>query len=678
MPLTGDIPDTDAYRTDGVLSEAVDRYTLAWDQEQWNISAAMDDLRFVAGEQWPDEVTNERRRDGRPMLTANQLPQFINQVTGDIRLNTPSIKVRPAGSKATKEIAEVFTGLIRNIEAQSQAQDVYVNASVSAARCGWGIFEIVTQYADDDTFEQDIRIKYEPSPLGVLFDPDAREADKSDAKWAFRIIRLTYQEFKRLYPEAAVTTWDQAKPLNTGVIWFDAREMAIAEYWKKVPVKKKIGQLQNGMVVCMEDYDGKMGKPVFEREVETNKVEKYILTGAEVLEGPFEWAGKDIPLIPVVGEEVNVGDRTVRHGLVRFAKDPQRMYNYHITTATEVHALAPKAPFILTTQQVKGHEKMWRSANRKNLPYLIYNPDPKTPGAPQRSSPSTDISSSVALAESAVQDLYRTTGIYPSALGAKSNEQSGKAILARQREADVGTYLYVDNLARAIAYCGRQLVDLIPKIYDTEREVRILEADGTEDMATINEVSMAENVINNDITVGKYDVVVDTGPSFSTKRAEASQAMMEFVRGAPETAPIVMDIIARAQDWPYADQFTERLRRALPPGIDDEVDQERLERQGPPQPDPVQMALVRQAEGDAMYSQARAQKTMVEAQSAQVKAQTGAMETIADVKKTKAETEGHELDNAQKALDLAMQTGEFSNIVRGMIAQEIQRALMPQ
>lgn len=671
MPMTRDIPESTAYETDGILSEAVDRYALAWDQEQWNISAAIDDLRFMAGEQWPNEVANERRRDGRPMLTANQLPQFVNQVTGDIRLNTPAIKVRPAGSKATKDIAEVFTGLIRNIEGQSQAQDVYVNAAVSACRCGWGVFEIVTEYADDDTFEQDIRIKYEPNPLGVMFDPNAREADRSDANWAFRIVRMTYEEFKKLYPDASTTTWDQAKPLNTGVIWFDAREMAVAEYWKKVPVKKTICQLRDGMVVeKSRDKPYAVQDIVFEREVETHKVLKWILSGAEILEGPFEWAGKYIPLIPVVGEEVNVGDRTVRHGLVRFAKDSQRMYNYHITTATEVHALAPKAPFILTVNQVKGQEKMWRSANRRNLPYLLFTPDPQHPGAPQRSSPSTDITSSVALAESAVQDLYRTTGIYPSSLGAKSNEQSGKAIMARQRESDVGTYVYVDNLSRSIAYCGRQLVDLIPKIYDTEREVRILEADGTEDMVTINQISIAENTINNDITVGKYDVVVDTGPSFTTRRQEASQAMMEFVRGAPDVAPVVMDLIAKAQDWPYADEFTERLKRQLPPGLDDEVDAERMQRQGPPQPDPIQEAMVMQAQGDAQYSMAKAGQAQADAMAKQIQVRTQAA-------KTQAETEGVELDNAGKSLELAAATGGLGDLVRQLVMQEVQRALMP-
>lgn len=661
MPLTRTVPDTTAYETPDILAEAVDRYTLAWDQEQWNISAAMDDLRFVAGEQWPNEVAMERRRDGRPMLTSNQLPQFINQVTGDIRLNTPAIKVRPAGGKASKDIADVLTGLIRNIEAQSQAQDVYVNAAVSAARCGWGIFEIVTQYADDDTFEQDIRIKYEPNPLGVMFDPDAREQDKSDAKWAFRIIRLTYEEFKRLYPKASVTTWDQAKPLNTGVIWFDAREMAIAEYWKKVPEKKTICQLQSGMVVEKGEYDPAMGEPISEREVESHKVVKYILTGAEVLEGPFDWAGKDIPLIPVIGEEVNVGDRVIRHGLVRFAKDPQRMYNYHITTAVEAHALAPKAPFLVTSEQIKGHEKLWRVANRRNLPYLTYTADVKAPGPPQRSSPSTDISASVGLAESAVQDLYRTTGIYPSALGAKSNEQSGKAILARQREADVGTYVYVDNLARAIAYCGRQLIDLIPKIYDTQRDLRILEDDGTEDMVTVNQVMLGIAEVQNNITIGKYDVVVDTGPSFSTKRAEASQAMMEFVRGAPELAPMVMDIIVDAQDWPYADKFSERLRRALPPGLDPEVDAQRLQEQGPPQPDPLKEAFT-------MEAMAKAQKAQADARNAMSKSMTEPQKVIAETERTQVET-------AQMAFELAQQSGQLGDLIKRMVAEELRGIL---
>lgn len=664
-----------------LLQLARARYELAYEQEQYNVEAALDDLNFVAGNQWPGDIQRERMNDNRPVLTVNRLPQFVRQVTGDIRLNKPSIKVAPAGSEASEEIAEIYTGLIRNIEVQSDAQTTYVLAAESAARCGWGAFRLTTEYCDDDVFEQDIRIRRIADPLGVYFDPDARELDRSDARWCFVVTRYTWERFKEMYPDATISSWDAARPLTLeagwGGMWMDEREIAVAEYWVKLPVQKKLGQKADGSVEDITDKSAEETKAlgiVKTREVEAVRVKQYIMSGAEILK-EYDWAGKYIPIVPVLGEEVNVGDQVVRHGVIRFAKDPQRMYNYHQTVMTEVHALAPKAPFIGTAEQFKGFEKEWRQANRRNMPYLRYNPDGAAP-PPARSQVSTDISTSLQLSQVAVDDMYGTTGIYPASLGNKSNEQSGKAILARQRESDVGTYVYVDNLSKSIAYVGRQLVDLIPKIYDTTRVVRVMQEDGESELVEVNSPmgmvpTDADERVLNDITVGRYDVVVEVGPAFSTRRAEAATAMTEFAKMNPQGANLVMDLIADSQDWPNADKFAERFRRALPQGIDPEIDAQRMQEQGPPKPDPLQVAFTMEAQG-------KAQKAVADAQVSQVKARTALVEagqTQAEIGKTNAETHGIEIDNATKALELAVASGDLGSMIRQVVTQELQAVL---
>lgn len=594
-------PKTPTYPTEvtpdeqDILKTAVERYDLAWQHEEHNINEAYDDLQFIAGEQWEPSIAKERQTDGRPMLTVNMLPKFIKQITGDMRMNKPAIKVRPVGGGADKDRAEIYTGLIRNIETLSDASTVYTRGGESASRCGIGGWVIETDYSDDDAFLQNIRLKYISDPLNILFDPDAKEISREDAKWAFWVRAFSYDAYKLRWPDAKVSSWDAARTLGMGTDWYNEDEVKVAWYWVKKPIAKTLGQMADGSVVDMATHDGE--PPLKTRIVNSHKVCQYVITASEILEGPIEWAGKYIPIVPVIGEEIPIENRTVRHGAIRWAKDPQRMYNYHQSTAVEAHALAPKAPFILTADQVKGREAQWRQANRRNLPYLTYNPDGTAP-PPQRSSASTDISASMALADKSENDMYATIGIYPPSLGAKSNEQSGKAILARQREADVGSYVYIDNLAKAIAYTGRQLIDLIPHIYDTQRVIRILAEDGTEDEVVINQPGM-DGQFMNDMTVGKYDVVVETGPSFTTKRQESAQAMQEFAAQNGQVAGVVMDLIAEAQDWPNADKFAQRFKMTLPPGIDPEVDQLRQQAQAnqpPPPPDPKVMADQMKAE----------------------------------------------------------------------------------
>lgn len=612
------------------LRLARERFDRAYEAERENREEALDDLKFRAGEQWRSE--DREARANRPCLTINRMPQFVRQVTGDIRLNKPSIKVRPVDSVSDPQLAKVLTGLIRHIESASDAQSAYVTAAEGAATCGQGHFRLTTDYVADDSFEQDIFIRRLKNHFAVIWDDASTELTREDANYCFVVEELPEDEFKARFPHANMTGWDGADIEDDLRDWYTGEKVRICEYWLKTPVDKTLWLMQDGSVIevdGLDDITRATMQPFMlrERMAKSHKVCSYVISATEILEGPQEWAGKHIPIIPVLGEEVHIGERTVRHGLIRYAKDPQRMLNFMRSASAEMIALAPKAPWLVTKKQIEGHERRWNIANTANLPYLLYNPDPMAGALPQRIEPPPMQAALLNEAALCSDDMKAVTGIYDAALGARSNETSGKAILARQQEGDVGSFVYVDNLARSISYCGRQLIDLIPRIYDTARIIRILGEDDAEEMVPINQ-QLPDGTIINDITVGRYDVRVETGPSYSTKRAEAADSMMQFVQAVPVAGQLAADLIAKNMDWPGADTISERLKKALPPGIDE--DSAPAE---PPPPDP---------------------------------------KLEAEVTKLAAQTEGVQLDNLRKQLEVAQLSGAF----QAMVAQAVQQELM--
>lgn len=583
---TAELPEDNPHDAGEFHKRMLDRYDRAISADQENRLAYVDDTRFRAGVQWPSNLQSQREQDDRPVLTINGIPQFVRQVTGDIRQNAPAIKVLPVDDGADKAVAEILNGLIRNIEQQSHARYVYSTGADAAVTGGFGAWRIVTEYTDDDSFEQDIRIKPIQNALSVIWDPLATELNKTDANYCFVHYRLPKSEFKAQYPNAICVDFEITSDDKDAVSlrsWFDGEGVRVAEYWCKEPVTKKICKLQSGEVIDCTDLDDAElaaqnpimdGDKPYVREVKSHKICQYIVSGKEILEGPNEWAGKYIPIIHVPGEEVWVGENRVTHGLVRFLKDPQRLLNYMRSCSAEVVGQQPKIPWVLTPNMIAGYELDWANAGKSGKPYLLWNPDPEFPGLqPQRSQPPVPAVGLAAEAALAVEDFHRVTGIYPASLGQKSNESSGKAILAREQQGDTGTFVYIDNISLAVAHTGEQLVDLIPRIYDTERVVRVLGENGEHNMVPINKEIVVKGkdgvskVIKFDLSRGKYDVAVQTGPSFATRRQEAGQGILQFVQALPEAGPLVGDILAELQDWPQADKIKERMTALLPPQL---------------------------------------------------------------------------------------------------------------
>lgn len=609
---------------DDLLKEARERAKLAADADRFNREEALDDMRNIVGLQWPDDVRAKREEDNRPCLTINRLPQFLRQVTGDLRNMNPAIKAIPADTKASQEDAELVEGIIRQIQYESDASSIYERAAESAAACGMGFFRVLTDYVSNDSFDQKIIIQSIDNPFSVYFDPEARKSTREDARWCLITQVMTEEAFKDAYPDKVAVSVEQDGSGDGLEFWRQNGETVVAEYFWKEPKSKTIMLLPNGMILenAPKDLGGKT------RTVNYDVIMWAKISGKDVLEGPQEFPGDHIPVIAVMGEELHIGDRIYRSSVIRFAKDPQRLYNYWRSAQTEMIALQPKAPYLVTAKQISGLEQIWSEANDSNRPYLPYIPDPNAP-APQRATPPIPSSGMMQEVGLAADDMKATTGIYDAGLGQRSDEKSGVAIRQRQMESDVSTSIYSDNMAKAVAHCGRVIVSMIPKIYDTNRMLATIGEDDQHGMTEINKPMMSENgpITINDMTKGKFDVRVAVGPNYATKRQETAESMMQFIQAFPPAAQVAGDLIAKSMDWPDAEKIAERLKKMLPPGMAEEDD--------PQAQAQMQQQQMMQAQ-EAQQQQAMAQQ----AQSLQLREMTAkANKAEADAQKSHYEAE---------------------------------------
>ena len=637
------------------LSSAISSYSESREDE-------LDDLKFFAGSpdnhwQWPADVLATRGAvqgqtiNARPCLTINKLPQHVRQVTNDQRQNRPTGKVIPADDNADVEVAEVFNGIVRHIQYISDADVAYDTACENQVTYGEGYIRILTEYCDDNTFDQDIKIGRVRNSFSVYMDPTIQDPCGADAKWCFVTEDILKSDYERMFPNAAPLTTLMTLGVGDQSLsqWLNEDTVRVADYYyvdyDEATLNLYPGN-QTAFAGTPEDQQLKamFGKPVRSRKSQRQRIRYCKINGYEILERG-EWAGKYIPVVRVIGNEFEVDGRLYLSGLVRNAKDAQRMYNYWTSQEAEMLALAPKAPFIGYGGQFEGYETQWKTANTQNWPYLEVNPD-VTDGAgnilplPQRAQPPMAQTGLIQAKMGASEDIKSSTGQYNASLGMTSNERSGRAILARQREGDVGTYHYVDNLARAVRYVTRQLVDLIPKIYDTQRIARIIGEDGETKMAKIDPTQpepvrkimnqqgiVLEKVYNP--SVGKYDVVVTTGPNYATKRQEAMESMGQVLQGNPQLWGVAGDLFVKNMDWPGAQELAKRLAKTIDPKLisDDE--------------DPAMQAARQQME--AMAQEMQQMATMLQNVQQSMEAQKLEIdrfkaETDAEVKSYEAET----------------------------------------
>lgn len=624
----------EARSLDAIVSLATKRWLRADSADRDNRVAEYEDLEFieVPGAQWTPEA--KAMRGDRPCLEFDRLGTTIAQITGDIRQMRPAIKVVPVDSRGDPATADVIAGMVRYVENRSDAAAAYFAAADQQVAAGIGHWKVITEYGSDSTFEQEIRIVPVPDGIGVRWDPDSILPTREDAAFCFVPVDMAREVYEETYPDKPASDLGDGDLIERNLgDWATADTVRVAEYYVKTPVKKTLALMADGEIVDLtdqgaDDYAEKLALAQAEgARIEKrpgHKVERYLITATDVLEGPDLIPGRYIPVVPVIGVETQIGKRRVRRGVVRKAKDAQRAYNYGRSTQTEVVGLQPKAPFIGTEAMFRGYEPVWETANTEAHPFLPYNHDPLAPQSrPERVAPPVASAGIAELVREAAEDIKAVTGVYDASLGARSNETSGKAIKARQQEGDVGSFVYIVNFSRAIRHTGAIVTGMIPHIYDTARTLRIVGEDGKVDLVDINKpAGLADEgeplaKIENDVTVGAYDVAMEMGPSYTTRREAALDGMIQLVQAAPQLAPLVLDLLAKAQDWPMADKIAKRIRTMLPPQIQAEEAEESGEAPPatmPPSPEQqaAMMAQQRQQELDGQRHELDAAKIMVE------------------------------------------------------------------
>jgi hypothetical protein len=575
-----------------VIHEALEQFKESQDGSDYNRLAYEEDLRFSRmSEQWPEEVARQRTHDHRPMLTINKLAPLIRQVVNESRQNKPAIKVSPVDSGSDVETADVISGLVKSIERRSRADVAYDTGIDCAASCGFGFWRVGIDYAAPDSFDLEAKIIRIPNPLAVHWDVNSMSFDAADWNYAFVSDMLSEDEFEAKYPDAEKVSFegDTRDLVNN---WLENERIRVAEYFKKEMKEEDVIRLSNGQTYRERDLE-RLAKASFEaggidlggmlkdgemvqafmvmNELEETRrrtsmfpdIRRRIITGSQVLEDD-PWPGQYIPICPVWGDEVVIDGRRHFRSMIRDAKGAQQMHNFWRTAATELVALAPRAPFLMQESALprEGAERQkWQNANTQSYPYLLYSDNSNMPSRqPFAGVPGGAVGEAI----SANQDIQDITGVYPASIGARSNETSGKAILARERQGDVSNFHFIDNLSRAIQYCGQVLVDIIPAIYSAKETIRILGDDQAEKVVRLTQgagvTEEGEERLYN-LAVGRYDVTVDTGPSFATQREEARETLMELMTKVPGSAAVLGDIFLKHMDFQGAEEAAERLER---------------------------------------------------------------------------------------------------------------------
>lgn len=638
--------------------EVRDLWARGEEADKKNREEAVEDLKFAAGEQWDDRVRAYREGGDRafplPCLTINTLPQFIGQVVGDRRANQTSIKILPR-ENGDKNVAEVRSELIRSIELQSKAERIYTQSFEQAVTCGIGNFRIDLDYAYEDAFDQDLFIRGIPNPLSVMWDPLASDPTARDAGWCFVADKITREEYKSRFKDAADPSLFDESLVEQN--WCDDTTVRIAEYWKMEERKRTIALMMDGSV---KDVTGKRpheltgqvylkpdGRPQM-RDAMCKYAVRTLTNGQEELDDPYELKIPRLPIVRVMGREVWIGEKRVRFGLTRFARDPQRLKNYWRSVVAELLMGAPRSNYIASAAAVKGRQADWPNT-------LVYNDAAEQP----REVTGTNMAAIINEAAMCAQDMKDTTGLHDASLGMKSNEQSGVAIQKRQQEGDIATIGYHDNMNAAMQEAGDVLNALIPVVYDTPRTIRVIGQDDAIRLLRVNDPDFQPTDLvkeNIDLSAGRYDTTISTGPAYATKLQEASTQLMELARGNQGLMEAAGDLIVKSLDIPGGDELAERLK---PQGVADEEDEMT----------PEQM----QEKQQAQQMQQMAQQMEIEGAQAELDIKKAdARKAEADADKAESDAEKVQIEISQMRVEQALKGAQVAALASGEVEPQVE------
>jgi hypothetical protein len=658
-----------------IVELALERFGQAEEAEAEFRRAFKEDLRFVSDDQWDPLARQQRTESSRPCFTVDRINPALRQIVNEERQNRPSIEVLPKSDGADQTVANTIEGLIRHIEYDSKSDSQFDQAGWYAAAAGLGYLRIRNEYETDVSFDQKLLIESIPDPLSVFFDPNSVQPDGSDANWCFIVDRIPKDQFSRQYPEAKLTKdveslggWNNYNASNTQ--WIDDKTVLLAEYyyrdWEPATLYQLLDNNTGEVIVSLERppqdlLDTNMLTILNTRSTTTATIRWCLLTSTEILDRST-FAGKHIPVVRVVGEEYYVDGQRYICGAVRRARDAQKLLNWTTSLQAEIVDLNAKAPWIGAAGQFDTFEDNWRDANRKNFGYLEYNTtdvNGNPVGPPNRNAVEAPIAAVQATKMQSVEDIKAIFGIFDASLGAMGNETSGVAIAARKQQSGVSNYHYYDNLVRAVRQIGKILVDVIPYYYDTKRMIRVVKPNGDNELVLINGVDKQGRMI--DFSQGEYDVVVSTGPGYSTRRQEMVEKAISLIQAYPQSAPLIADLVVNEMDFEGSKMIARRLRAAVPPEIllsSEEETGNDLEGQ-------VQALTAQLKQAQQSLEALNAHAAQVEQQLSAEKTENILMKMKADVEVRKAELDqgvkmkGYELEEQRTELEFLIKEQEL-------------------
>lgn len=626
------------------------RWPLMRDADEHNREAANEDMEFLylKGKQWDDEQF--KGRGDRPKYEFNELKGKCKRIINEMRANRPAGKVRAVEDGDT-DTAEIQEGLLRNIWSVSRGDHITDYAAGYQVGGGMGAWRVDLQYSSDTVFDQEIVPRAIMNPLCLWWDPAAKDQLKQDAEDWFYTERISKIAFERRWPNKEVVSLDEGGEHDSRDDWDKDDQVRIGEYWWREEAEKELLLLSNGKTVEANKYDGALFTVTKRRTVKCFEIWMCIVgAGNAILEKPTKWAGSKFPFVVVFGEYIVIEGKVYWYGLTRDGKDAQQALNQATTAIVEGVEQQLHNQYWATAEQAKGNLKQWAEAHKENIPVLIYNHDPKAPGPPSRAGTSDVPVAQVQIAMMMADKLKSTTGVFDAALGAQSNETSGRAITARQNQSEIANFHFQDNMALGVDLCWHIMMDLIPKVYDGERSIRILGSDLAEKYVRINAIDPATKKVTHDLAAGKFDLTVSVGPSWSTRRQEAVEMYGELGRSNPALWQVAGDLLFKAMDLPYSQEIAERFVSILPPQIQESISE------GKELPAEVKQAM----------QQAAVAMQQVEQQSMLVQ------QAAAEAEKEKTEAEKAKLGVQSLLKDMEVKRAQFdAEMVRQMSALKI-------
>lgn len=585
-----------------IFEEAKDRLRIAAEAEADNRKRAKRSMLFREGDQWDHDVTTTASEDS-PEITVNLVDALVKRVENNIKQQRPRGKCHPVGEGADIEIAEIINGIGRHVETRSEASVAYDTAAAHALTAGWGYFRIIAEYVSPRSFQKDLRILPIRNLFSVHMDPAAQMPHGSDQTWCIISLKMKRQEYKRRYPDAENTNWEDVTRDESRLEWEDKEEIRLAEYFRIIEKPQKLYMIkgqdgqeftkyrselprdpQTGKLMNIDlvkqmlaergmHFDG-------DRESVKRTVQWFRLNGSKVMERQ-ELPGSYIPIFRVEGNATDIDGKMLKRGMVETMQDPARMVNYGEVAKIKRLGLAPKAPWVAAEGQLDGHPE-WDDANTRSYSVLTYKPivietsaGPMMPPPPARQPP-TQIEQGFSEFVSGMRSNLMAVSGMPNEPGQDKTGEvvSGRAISKRQWLSDQSHFQYYDNLTLAIAQCWRVMVEWIPTYYSEQRMQRVIGEDSTPKMVELNKEHQDEETgvkrVKNDLSIGTYDIVMDTGPGYESKREEGSENLMGLLK-VQALAEIIAktgpDLVFRSIDHPYMQELADRLMAASPDGL---------------------------------------------------------------------------------------------------------------